>query len=206
MSQTRLGILVAGGLALCGLVAFLLLGSHGTKAAHATGSPAQRSIQANSFSATLPAGWTVLSRAAGGAHGYHLSSTGASINGLGIGPSGTIGVTVTESGQGALAHGRVEGRPASTYSAPALLPHVIGTPAVASSVVRVAAPAPRHLASEPAGEEAFTYTYKGRKMMQVDLLAKHGGRLFVVELDAEPALASQSKAALQTIFGSWHWR
>ena len=40
----------------------------------------------------------------------------------------------------------------------------------------------------------------------VDLLAKHGGRLFVVELDAEPALATQSEAAMQTIFSSWRWR
>ncbi len=206
MSQTRLGILVAGGLVLCGLAAFLLLGSRGTKAAHARRPPAAHAIDAGSFTAAVPAGWTVAARAAGGAHGYHLSSTGATIDPLGIGPKGTIGITLTESRPGALAHGLVKGRPASGYSASALLPAVIGTPGRAVSVKLVAAPEPRHLAGQPAGEEAFTYSYTGRKMMQVDLLAKHGGRLFVVELDAEPALASESQAALHTIFSSWRWR
>ena len=206
MSQTRLGILAAGGLVLYALVAFLAIGSRGGSAAHATRPPASRSIVARSFTAGVPAGWTAASRALGDGRGYHLSSTGAKINALGIGPEGTIGVTITESGQGVLAHGRVGGRPAHAYGAPALLAFVIGTPGRASSVVRVAAPAPRHLAGRPAGEEAFTYRYRGRKMMQVDVLAEHGGRLFVVELDAEPALASQSQAALQTIFTSWHWR
>jgi len=206
VSQTRLGILVAGGLALCGLVAFLLLGSHGTKAAQANRPPASHPLDARSFTAAVPAGWAVAARAAGGARGYHLSSTGARINPLGIGPKGTIGITVTESGPGVLAHGRVRGRRAGSYSAPALLPAVIGTPGRAVSVKRVAAPAPRRLAGRPAAEEAFTYAYRGRKLMQVDVLAKHGGRLFVVELDAEPALATRSEAALQAIFGSWRWR
>jgi hypothetical protein len=164
------------------------------------------SLQAASFTAPLPAGWTVRERSnRSGAHQFQLGSTKATINGLGIGPGGTVAVTITEYGPQALARGRISGKPAGSFSPVGLLPFLVGQPAHAEGVQVGQHPTPVSLAGAPAGEEAFFYGYRGRENVQVDVIAKHNGRLFMVELDAEPRLQAASKSALSQILGGWRF-
>jgi hypothetical protein len=46
--------------------------------------------------------------------------------------------------------------------------------------------------------------YRGVGDVQVDLLARRNGDVFLLELNTEPALAAQGEAALETI--PKHWR
>ena len=165
------------------------------------------SIQAPSFTAPVPAGWNVRARAnAKGTHQFQLGSTKGQINALGIGPAGTVAVTATEYGPEVLARGHIAGKPAGSYSPVALLPFLVGQPARAEGVQTGEHPTATVLAGAPAGEEAFFYGYRGRENIQVDVIAEHDGRLFLVELDAEPRLAAASRSALSQILGGWRFR
>jgi len=219
MSRSHVIGLTALAVALLAAVAFFVVPStHSTGSGGGAGSaggaagehPAvtsTASIQAPSFIAPVPAGWTVRARAnAKGAHQFQLGSGRAPINGVGIGPAGTVAVTVTEYSPQALANGRIAGRPAGGYSAVALLPLLVGQPARAEGVQVGQHPTAALLAGAPAAEEAFFYGYRGRENLQVDVIAKHDGRLFMIELDAEPHLAAASKRALSEILGGWRFR
>jgi hypothetical protein len=163
-------------------------------------------LHAASFTAPVPAGWTVREQSnAKGTHQFQLGSTKASINGVGIGPAGTVAVTITAYSPQALTHGHIAGKPASTYSPAALLAYVVGQPAQAEGVQVGQHPTATTLAGAPAAEEAFFYGYRSRENLQVDVIAKHAGRLYMVELDAEPRLRTASESALSQILGGWRF-
>ncbi len=189
------------------VVFFTLPSKHSPTAtsAHAPGAPA--TIHAPSFTASYVEGWSLETRTnSRGAHRYQLSSTGAAINGLGIPPAGTVGITIDESAPAGLATAHIAGRPADSYRAVALLPFVVGEPASAVGVSRTERPTTTVLDGEEAGEEAFSYAYKGRQNLQVDVLSKHDGHLFLIELDAEPRLAHPSQSGLSAVTSGWRWR
>jgi len=186
--------------------------SHGSASATAAATPSTTasttSLHTPSFTTSVPTGWTVRERsnaAAGDAHQFQLGSTKGSINGVGIGPAGTVAVTITEYGPRTLARGRIAGKPADGYTPAALLPFVVGQPATAEGVQIGQRPTPITLAGAQAAEEAFFYGYRSRENLQVDVVAKHAGRLFLTELDAEPRLAAASKSALSQILGGWRF-
>jgi hypothetical protein len=101
------------------------------------------------------------------------------------------------------------GRPdpaAASQSSIELLPHSVGTPAGALSVVRTEPPNTTSLDGADAAREAYTYTWTGHRNLQVDVLSHRGGQLFLLELDAGPAVAQQGQAALEAITSAWRWR
>ncbi|HTU77164.1 MAG TPA: hypothetical protein VMF09_00235 [Solirubrobacteraceae bacterium] len=157
-------------------------------------------LAAGSFTARYPAAWRLSAkRARSGAVEYHLSSTGAPIDNLGIGPAGTVGVTIDETPGSA----RVS---ASKAGAPGLLALVVGTPELARGVTRTSNPRTISLDGEEAGEESYEYTYAGRQNVQSDVLARRGDRLVLVELDAEPAVARANQAGFELLMRGWSWR
>ena len=70
---------------------------------------------------------------------------------------------------------------------------------------RAGAPRAVTLASSPAAEESYSYSYEGSLNVQVDVLAQHAGRSYLIELDAEPSLGAESRSALELLFKSWRW-
>ena len=193
-------VLVAAG------VFFLLPSSHSAGDQPSTAAPSTL-IQAPSFTAPVPGGWTVRARAnSKGTHQFQLGSTKAPINGVGIGPAGTVALTITEYGPQALTRGRIAGKPAGSYSPVALLRYVVGQPARAEGVQVGQHPTATVLAGAQAGEEAFFYGYRSRMNLQVDVIAKRNGHLFLIELDAEPRLETTSKAAVSEVLGGWRFR
>ncbi len=212
MSRTRVVLAAVLALVLGAAAVFVLMPSKHPAAAQSApasaAAPASSttSIHTASFTVPVPAGWTVREQSnSKGAHQFQLGSTKASINGLGIGPGGTVGVTITEYTPAVLSKGRINGKPAGRYSAAALLPFTVGQPARAEGVQVGEHATPTTLDGAQAGEEAFFYGYKGRANVQVDVIAKHAGRLFLVELDAEPRLQATSKSALAQILSGWHF-
>lgn len=177
----------------CSTLAVLALAIGAFAAVSSGASP--RTLRGNSFTTSYPAGWTIATRRKGAAAQYLLSSTGAAISGLGIGPAGTVGVTLEE----LPAPPKVR-----TESAKQLLQQAVGTPVKAVTYVR--APAIGSLDGAQAATFACAYTYRGVANVQVDLVALHGTTIIFLETNAEPAKASRASSALTMITAHWHWR
>jgi hypothetical protein len=184
-----------------------------TAAPHATPSSATLAkLTANSFSTSYTAGWHLASRqnAARTAAAYELSSTPSEPNNLGIPPAGTIGITIDEYPVSALSSAHLVGAPPdpaiTRQGAVQLLPHVVGTPGSATGVSHASPPELSKLGGAEAAIESYTYTYRGVGDVQVNILSRHKGRIASIELNAEPALASQGQAELEVIGAHWRWR
>jgi hypothetical protein len=158
-----------------------------------------RSLDGGLFTASYPAGWRLTSAQVKGVTRYQLSSTGAPIGALGIGPAGTVGVTIDESQPA----GRLG---AFAHDAARLLPASVGTPRGALAVTLGARPRTVVLGGAEAAEESYAYTYEGRQNVQSDVLAVRGGRLVLVELDGEPSAARAAQAGFEALMSSWRWR
>ena len=154
-------------------------------------------IHGQGFSASAAAGWklTVPARAGTDVR-YQLSSTGAAIDSLGLPPAGTIGITID-------AFPSVPARASETPIA--LLRHTVGTPRGAVGIASAGAPRAVRVAGAAAAEKALTYTYERFSNVQVDVIARHGRRTYLIELDAEPSLGAESRSALELLFSSWRW-
>jgi len=196
------------------VAAVVLLTMHKDSSGKGAGSPATRPgaaaaasklLQARSFAASYPATWSATSHAGVRGSALHqLSSTGAPVNVLGIAPAGTAGITITD-----LAASRAAIRK-HLFSDPhlnamGLMRLLVGTPHLATGVTLASAPRKVALGGVEAAEESYTYSWQGRPIAQVDVVARHAGRVVLMELDAEPSLASESQAALTLLSSSWHW-
>jgi hypothetical protein len=195
-------------------VGLLQLSSHAhsqTASTPADIRPVLKTLNAGLFSTSYSSGWSVSSKHnATGAALFQLSSTGAKVNGLGIAPAGTVAVTIAQTPLSFFSTGHLVGAgpdiAASSQSAIELLPHMVGTPGGAQRVILAASPARSSLAGAEAAIESYGYAYRGVGDLQVDLLARRDGDVFLLELNTEPALAAQGEAALETIAKHWRWR
>jgi hypothetical protein len=172
---------------------------------------APQTLNGDSFTTAYEAGWGLTVRhGPTGTARYQLSSTGAPVNGLGIAPARTIGITIDEMPVSSLAVLHLAGAgpdpAAASQSAVELLPHAVGTPSGAEGVATADSAHATTLDGADAAEEAYTYSLAGRDNVQVDILSRHEGQLVLLELDAEPAVAGAGQAALEAIAGEWRWR
>lgn len=56
------------------------------------------------------------------------------------------------------------------------------------------------------GTGSATYTYKGTKNYQLDVAARKGNRLVLIELNCRPDLAPTGQAGMNVVLAGWHWR
>jgi hypothetical protein len=183
-----------------------------TPAPHAKPSSAKlATLTADSFSTSYTVGWHLASQrnAARTAAVYKLSSTASEPNNLGIPPAGTIGITIDEYPVSAPSSAHLVGAPPdpaiTKQGTVQLLPHVVGTPGSATGVSRASPPALSKLAGAEAAIESYAYTYRGVGDVQVNILSRHTGHIASIELNTEPALASQGQAELEVIGAHWRW-
>jgi hypothetical protein len=168
----------------------------------ATGASSLATLSARTFTSTVQRGWTVsVKHGRGGTTRYQLSSTGRPIDRLGIPPQGTIGITIDESPATALRRFA-----SGTPSALALISRIVGVPGNATAVTLASPPRPTRLGGGDAAEESYEYSFRGRENIQVDVVGRHRGEVVLAELDAEPALAGTSAAALAALTSHWRWR
>ena len=168
-------------------------------------------LDGGSFTTAYQPGWGLTVRhGTSGAARYQLSSNQAPVDGLGIGPPGTIAITIDEMPVSLLRKMYLAGGSpdpaAASQTSIELLPHSVGTPAGAQSVVRTESPHATYLDGADAASEAYTYSLGGHGNLQVDILSHRGGQLFLLELDTELLAAPQGQAALETITSNWRWR
>jgi hypothetical protein len=171
---------------------------------------APQTLNGGSFTTAYQAGWALTVRhGPTGTARYQLSSTGAPVNGLGIAPPGTIGITIDEMPVSSLAVLHLAGAgpdpAAASQSAVELLPHAVGTPSGAQAVATADLAHALTLDGADAAEEAYTYSVAGHENVQVDILSHHEGQMVLLELDAEPAAAGAGQAALEAITREWRW-
>ncbi len=166
-------------------------------------------LSAASFTTSYESGWSLTS--ASGPHGsrrYQLSSNGAPVSPVGFPVVGGAAITIDEAPLSLLAHGQLPNanpiRKAKRLTTVQLLPELLGAPKGAEAISRTAL---RQIAlgGAQAGEDSYVYIDEDRELVQVDVLAEHGGRIVHVELVSEPGLAPAGQEALRTITGRWIW-
>jgi hypothetical protein len=201
------------------VAAGILLSSHGhgratppsvpsasqTAPAPSGAAAAAKTLNAVAFTSAYASGWTLTSKhAPSGAARYQLSSTATPPNALGIPVAGSVGVTIDVTPVSLLARAHF---PGATGASPLkLLPDFVGTPRGAKGVKLASRPQRSRLGGAKAAIESYAYIYRDVANLQVDLLARHGHEVVLVELDTAPTLASAGEAALETLGRSWHWR
>lgn len=200
----RRGLAIGALLAVVAIVAVVVIATMGSSAGSGPSAPsapvsvqsAVGTIHGRGFSASVAEGWKLTTRTGRGKDiRYQLSSTGAPISDLGLPPGGTIGITIDD----------FPSNPAAGATPLAILRHTAGTPRDALGVAAAGSPHTVRVAGTPAAEKAYSYTYRGDANVQVDVVTRHAGRTFLIELDAEPTLGAESSSALQLLFSSWRW-
>jgi hypothetical protein len=83
---------------------------------------------------------------------------------------------------------------------------IVGVPRVARHVRRTQAPHAIRLDGAPAVRFAFAYRYHGRHLTQHDVVARHGKRVALIELDADRSRGRAGGAAFHRLLRSWRWR
>ena len=198
--------LVAGSLiaALVAAAALVLARTHRhTNAGPPAPAPAPV-LGALAFQTTYPPGWSLTTQAQPrGAVRYQLSSNGVAVGALDIPQPGGVAITITEA-PASLLVGPHAAHPAGTAPLQ-LLPGAVSVPTGATAVARTSEHA-AVLGGVEAGEETYVYIYENHANVQDDLLAVHGHKSVLVELDAEPTLAPEGQAGLALITGHWAWR
>jgi hypothetical protein len=184
-----------------------------------SGGQREQRVNGASFRTTIDARWTIVTRR--GARGFEtfaLSSDGARLGPDGIPPARAIGITITESATSALARraggGRepqpreaiaLSGASARARRALELLSRVVRTPARAVGVEPSEPPRLRTLAGASAAEEAYEYVYSGRGNVQVDVVARHGAKIYFIELDTQLAQLATGESAFARLLRNWRW-
>ena len=197
------------------LVAGVLLGSG--VASRSSGQSRHR-LRGGSFTSTIDARWKVVVRT--GLRGFEtltLTSTAAALDQQGVPPAGAIGITIIESpvsalSQHASASPRLEVREAQATGgaiqaeqAIALMSRVVRTPAGAQGVEHSGLPRFRTLSGASAAEESYEYLYGGRGNVQVDVVARHGGEIYFIDLDTELARIVDGEASFSRLLRDWRW-
>jgi hypothetical protein len=147
------------------------------------------------FDTAVPAGWHRRLEHRRGERFYYLNSGRGFASDLGIAAPGELGLTVATQPSSTL--------PADT-SARAALERLAATPEVATGVARKPIVAAR-LDGAQAARTQFTYKYKGRSIVQSNVVAIAHGVIVFIEVDAEPSDSAEAQRVLATVIENWHW-
>jgi type II secretory pathway pseudopilin PulG len=177
-----------------------------TLGASGSGSSSTTALRGRAFTTAYPDGWTVTIRHRSAEDiTYVLTSSAARTNDLGIPPAGAIGITIDDYSLEAVS--AIDPAAAATVSQDplALLPAFIGTPRTAVDEVSSVALHTTTLGAAAAAAASYTYIYNGVSDVQSDVVSRHGQQIATIELNTEPALASQGTAALNAVAAHWRW-
>jgi hypothetical protein len=179
----------------------------------------EQRLHGGSFTSSIDARWTVVARKGSrGSESLALSSTVAGLDAEGIPPAGAIGITIIESPSFALRRRarlgplravqevQPTGGGTRAEQAIALMSQVVRTPSSAQGVVHSGLPRFRTLSGASAAEESYEYVYDGRGNIQVDVVARHAGEIYFIELDTELARIAQGEASFSRLLHDWRWR
>jgi hypothetical protein len=177
------------------LTAVLATGALAATSALAAG-PA---VTGDGFTTTLPDGWTSHDYASQGGHAWGFASPGATVSKLATPSPGGIGVTAWTASAASVERrlGRLSSNPVR------LMQRVTGVPKGARHLHVISKPRATTWAGMRAGAMTLSYTYKKRRIVQRDVAARRGGRMYEIELDVDRKNAAAGRAALQAILAAW---
>jgi hypothetical protein len=181
--------------ALSGLLAVALVAA--APAAAVAQSPV--AVTGDSFTTTLPGGWTSHDYASVGGRAWGFASPGATTNKLATPSPGGIGVTAWVASASKVRH-RLGSLPSNPVK---LVAKLTGVPRGAKHVKVTSKPHASTLAGLKAGTMTFTYTLGTRSIVQRDVAVRRKGKLYEIELDVDGANATAGQAALRSILAAW---
>jgi len=147
------------------------------------------------FDTAVPGDWHRRIDRRRGERFYYLNSGRGFASDLGIAAPGEVGLTVATQPSSSL--------PADT-SARAALERIAATPDEATGVARKPIEAAR-LDGAQAARTQFTYKFRGRSIVQSNVVAIAHGVIIFIEVDAEPSDAAEGQRVLATVVENWHW-
>lgn len=147
------------------------------------------------FDTTVPARWHRRADRRSGERFYYLNSGPGVANDLGIASRGEIGLTIATQPSSSL--------PRETSAAGAL-DRIAATPPAATGEARKPI-LPARLDGAQAARTQFTYKWKGRSIVQSNLVAIANGVIVFIEVDAEPSDAREAQRVLATVIDGWRW-
>jgi hypothetical protein len=163
---------------------------------------ADQPVSGPGFATTFPDGWQAAKKSTKGITTFTLTTPGTTVDEVSIPSAGGVAVTIgtlTTATFRRQFHRRAPTRPL------ALVKLLIGYPRAASNV-KVKSAHSTTLGHRRAARIGFTYSYKGRSIVQRDVVARRGNRLYWIELDVEQGLAATGEAARKTVLHGWRWR
>jgi hypothetical protein len=195
-------VAVAAGAAAVGAVLALTLGGSGGAAAGVT------ALAGGWFKTAYPAGFLLsVSHPVAGATVYQLTSPSTTAVApfiQGPPPAGVVAVDITDVSV-ALVESLDHDPAAGTQKPIQILPSTVDEPSGAAGVVNSVPVYSTTLDGLPAAAAGYYYTYQGVGNVQLDELARDGAQLEGIEMDTEPSLTAQGRAALSTIIAHWSW-
>jgi hypothetical protein len=171
--------------------------------APASGVSDTRVLKGPGFRTAYPAGWHVKRKVDHGFTRFELASRGATLDVVGVPSAGGIGVTVglaSVKDLQAQLHHRLPRDPV------ALARTLVGTPVGSSQTRVITSPRRARVAGSAAGTLAVSYRYHARDIVQRDVVARRGERVYFVELDVDRVRGAAGGAALHTVLTRWRWR
>lgn len=147
------------------------------------------------FETSVPSGWHRRAERRRGERFYYLNSGRGFASDLGIAAPGEVGLTVATQPSSSL--------PAD-LSARAALERIVATPDEATGTARRPVVAAR-LDGAQAARTQYTYRFRGRSIVQSNVVAIAHGVVIFIEVDAEPRDAAEARRVLATVIENWHW-
>lgn len=160
-----------------------------------------RAIKGDGFTTKVPSGWSSRTVSQSSDKVWLFGSPGAKLDSdLGIPTKGGIGVSADVAK--ATTVERLLGAKLATDPVQ-LLRQIAGTPDGVTHVKRAEAAHAITLGGEKAAAGTVTYTYKKRAIVQRDVIARRGSKLYFIELDVDQANAAKGRTALSAILAAW---
>jgi hypothetical protein len=147
------------------------------------------------FETAVPGGWHRRLDRRRGERFYYLNSGPGFANDLGFAARGEVGLTIAAQPSTDLPH---------DASARAAFEQIVGTPDEATGVARKPVTATR-LDGAQAAAGQFTYKYRGRSVVQSNIVALGKGVVVFIEVDADREQLTEAQRVLATVVENWRW-
>jgi hypothetical protein len=147
------------------------------------------------FDTAVPSGWHRRQQRKGGQRSYYLNSGAGFASDYGIAARGEVGLTIAAQPSSDLPDG---------ISARAAFERIVATPDEATGVARKPVTGAR-LDGAQAAMGQSTYKFRGRLMIQSNMVAIGRGVVVFIEVDAEPEDAAEGQRVLASVVESWRW-
>jgi hypothetical protein len=147
------------------------------------------------FDTAVPGRWHRRQERRDGQRFYYLNSGPGFANDLGFAARGQVGLTIAVQPSSDL--------PDRT-SARGAFERIVGTPDEATGVARKPVTSTR-LDGAQAAAGQFTYRYKGRSVVQSNIVALGKGVVVFIEVDADREQLSEARRVLATVVENWRW-